>query len=237
MQSNIKNNIAGNIARNITDVRQKIASASAVAHRDPSATTLIAVSKNHGVDAVRAAFDCGITHFGENKLQEATTKFASENLGDDLRQKITLHFIGHLQSNKVKQAVRFFDYIHSLDRKSVADAMANEKKNWQAAQPFPKLLIEVNVGQEPQKSGVMPGDIDQFYNYCAADCGLAPHIVGLMAILPLGRPVSPYFTFLKQRAGDLKLPETSMGMTGDYVQAIELGATMVRIGTGIFGGR
>ena len=230
MQDNIKNNIA--IADSIADVRQKIAAAAGVSRRDSSAITLIAVSKNHPLAAVRAAAENGITHFGENKLQEAMTKFTD----GELRKNITLHFIGHLQSNKVKQAVRFFDYIHSLDRPSVATAMAHEKKNWQEGKPFPKLLIEVNVGEEPQKSGVMPNDLDQFYNHCR-DLGLGPDIVGLMAILPVGRPTAPFFAFLKQRAGDLQLPQTSMGMTGDYESAIELGATMVRIGTGIFGAR
>ena len=227
MPENNKNNIAVNYR----DLRAKMAASAVVSGRSASAITLIAVSKNNGLDKVRAAFDCGISHFGENKLQEAMTKFTDQ----DLRKKITLHFIGHLQSNKVKQALRFFDYIHSLDRPSVADAIAQEKNNWQAGVPFPKLLIEVNVGEEPQKSGVMPRDLDQFFEHCTDNLGLP--IVGLMAILPVSLPATPFFAFLKKRADDLQLLETSMGMTGDYEQAIELGATMVRIGTGIFARR
>lgn len=219
------------IEENIAQIKKNIAQAATASGRTAQDITFIAVSKNHGLDKVRIAHQQGLVHFGENKLQEAMDKFTDT----DLRQKITLHFIGHMQSNKVKKIVRFFDVIHSVDRPSVAEALAKEKENWQEAKPFPQLLIEVNVGKEPQKSGVMPEDLEKFFYYCRDQ--LALPIVGLMAILPLDLPPSPFFVLLKQLTEKYQLPQASMGMTHDYPQAIELGATMVRIGTGVFGTR
>ncbi|MGI9462080.1 MAG: YggS family pyridoxal phosphate-dependent enzyme [Alphaproteobacteria bacterium] len=219
------------IKNNIADIRKKIATAAKISHRPPDAITLIAVGKNHGIDKIQKAYAHGINNFGENKLQEAMAKF----IDPSFREKIILHFIGHLQSNKVKKAVQFFDYIHSLDRESLATQLAKEKNNWQLQKPFPKLLIEVNFGEESQKSGVVSKHLPDFFYHCKNELDLP--IVGLMAILPFDMPAAPFFASLKKQSEELNLLETSMGMTNDYQPAIELGASMVRIGTGIFGER
>ncbi|MCX8516214.1 MAG: alanine racemase, partial [Alphaproteobacteria bacterium] len=155
----------------------------------------------------------------------------------DLRWQddVTLHFIGRLQTNKVKKVTRLFHYIHSVDRDSLAQALAQDKQQWQEKKPFPQLLLEVNVGEEPQKGGVPPSDLHDFYRRCRQQYDLP--IVGLMAILPPQLPAAPFFFFLKQQADMLGLKELSMGMSQDYGAAVELGATMVRLGAALFGAR
>ncbi len=190
---------------------------------------LIAVSKQQPIERIEAALAAGHRCFGENRVQEAQSKWP------DLAQHypdIALHLIGPLQTNKVKEAITLFDVIHTLDRPKLADKLAHYAKE---GLEIPPLLIQVNTGEEPQKAGIMPQECGAFIHYCRDE--LALPVIGLMCIPPAMQPPSPHFAWLKQMANDHRLPEVSMGMSGDYTEAIRLGATMVRIGTAFFGPR
>ncbi|QLH44093.1 MAG: YggS family pyridoxal phosphate-dependent enzyme [Coxiellaceae bacterium] len=189
---------------------------------------LVAVSKTKPVDAILAAYQAGQQHFGENKVQEALQKFVP------LRQRglnLTLHLIGPLQTNKVADAVSLFDVIHTLDREKLAIALKNEM---QVQQRYPRLLVQVNVGREPQKAGIMPENAATFVEECRA-MGLP--IQGLMCIPPVNTDPRPHFEWLQNSAHKLNLPELSIGMSNDYKLAIQYQATYVRVGTAIFGAR
>ena len=216
------------IADNLHRVQDRIASAAIAAGRKPEEITLVAVSKTKPAAAVRAALLAGQTVFGENRVQEAAEKFSP------LRQefRFNLHLIGGLQTNKVRDAVRIADVIETLDRPRLADAIeaaiARERRT-------PTLLIEVNVGNETQKSGVARDDADGFINTCKGRFGAA--LVGLMCVPPLDQDPRPHFTWLAERAAKHGLKVLSMGMSADFEAAIACGATWVRVGTAVFGAR
>ena len=191
--------------------------------------TLIAVSKVHPAEAVRAAIEAGQLSFGENRVQEAKAKFP------DLRAAhadLDLHLIGPLQTNKAREAVALFNAIHSVDRVGLAETLASEIER---AGRHPKLFVQVNTGEEPQKAGIGPRAALAFVRQCQEQFKLT--ISGLMCIPPEGDEPSLHFALLVKLARDAGLSELSMGMSADYETAIKLGATHVRVGTAIFGAR
>jgi PLP dependent protein len=221
--------IAHTLARNLDRIRARIAEATARANRPAGAVTLVAVSKTHPSQAVEAALAAGQRSFGENRVQEAAGKFpALRPAWPDLR----LHVIGALQSNKARDAVRLADVIESLDRPklaaALAEAMAKEGRR-------PDCLVQVNVGEEPQKAGILPADTDAFLRTCLEELGLP--VTGLMCIPPAEGDPRPHFDWLAARAAKHGLPVVSMGMSGDFEAAIACGATHVRVGSAIFGAR
>jgi PLP dependent protein len=190
---------------------------------------IIAVSKTFSLEHVRPLFDNGHIHFGENKVQEAIAKWSQTK---SAKQKLKLHMIGKLQSNKAKDAVKLFDYIHSLDNQKLADAVSRHQKSLNKnLQHF----IQVNIGNEIQKSGIPVDELDSFYNYCVNEINLK--IIGLMVIPPNKDASKKYFKYLRELNNSLALKELSMGMSADYLSAVEEGATFVRIGSSIFGSR
>jgi pyridoxal phosphate enzyme (YggS family) len=210
-------------------VRAAIARAARDFERDPASITLIAVSKTFPAEAIEPVLAAGQRVFGENYVQEARAKWTP------LRERYPeteLHLIGPLQSNKAKDAVRLFDVIHTLDRPSLAEALAKAMER-QARRP--RLLVQVNTGEEPQKGGVAPTETDAFVAACRERWGLS--IDGLMCIPPADEPPSPHFALLNKLATRNGLRTLSMGMSADFEAAIQLGATHVRIGTAIFGER
>ena len=190
---------------------------------------IIAVSKTFNFDYIKPLVDHGHLHFGENKVQEAEAKW---KLLKASRSDIKLHFIGKLQSNKSKKAVELFDYIHSLDSQKLADAL---KKNETEQKKKLKYFIQVNLGNEAQKSGVHPNEIDQFYTYCSKQNNL--NIIGLMAIPPNDGNEDKHFKFLYEANSSLGLKDLSMGMSADYLKAIKYKSTYLRLGSVIFGNR
>lgn len=219
---------AATIADNLRQVRERIGDAAIKAGRNPADVTLVAVTKTKPVAAVLAALEAGQTVFGENRLQEAVTKFPQ--LRPDHR--FTLHIIGGLQTNKARDAVRLADVIETLDRPRLADAIEAAVAREGRA---PTLLIEVNTGDEPQKSGVARADADAFIGGCKSRFGAA--LVGLMCVPPLDQDPRPHFTWLAERAARHGLAVLSMGMSADFEVAIACGATWVRVGSAIFGRR
>jgi pyridoxal phosphate enzyme (YggS family) len=210
-------------------VREAIRRAASDYDRDPSGITLVAVSKTFPAEAIEPVLAAGQRVFGENYVQEAKAKWPA------LRQRypdVELHMIGPLQSNKAREAVELFDVIHTLDRPSLAEALAREIAK-QGKRP--RLLVQVNTGEEPQKGGVAPSEVDAFLAACRETYGLA--VEGLMCIPPAEDPPSPHFALLRTIADRHGLRVLSMGMSADFEAAIQLGATHVRIGTAIFGAR
>ena len=190
---------------------------------------IIAVSKTFSYDTISPLVDYGHVHFGENKVQEAQSKWSGIKKN---RPDINIHMVGKLQSNKAKDAVKLFDYIHSLDNQKLASALAkyeniNKKKL--------KYFIQVNVGNEKQKSGIGINFLDDFYYYCVRD--LKINIIGLMAIPPIDSKVDVYFKKLMELNKLLGLKELSMGMSSDFNTALDYETTFVRIGSSIFGER
>ena len=219
----------GTIKASLQRVRDRIATAAIAAGRNPADVTLVAVSKTHGAEAVQAALDAGQTVFGENRVQEAAGKFpALRAAWPDLQ----LHLIGPLQTNKTKDALQIADMLETLDRPRLADALALAHER---GQKLPQLLIQVNVGEEPQKAGIPPNDCDSFIAECKARLG--GRVAGLMCIPPAEQDPSRHFAWLADRAARHGLPIVSMGMSADYELAIRYGATHVRVGTAIFGAR
>jgi pyridoxal phosphate enzyme (YggS family) len=220
---------ANRLIANLNAVRARVSAAAMQAGRDPAAVTLVAVSKTHPVEAVQAALAAGQLHFGENRVQEAQAKFPP------LRQAhpgMRLHLIGGLQTNKAREAVRLADVIETLDRPRLADAL---EEAIHREGRTPDLLVQVNVGDEPQKSGIPREDADAFIDACKARFGAA--LAGLMGIPPLESDPAPHFAWLAERAARHGLALVSMGMSADYETAIAHGATHVRVGTAIFGSR
>jgi pyridoxal phosphate enzyme (YggS family) len=220
--------MSDSITDNLRRVRDRIANAAISAGRKPEDIALVAVSKTKPVESVQAALAAGQTIFGENRVQEAAGKFPA--LRADHR--FSLHIIGGLQTNKARDAVRIADVIESLDRPKLADALAAamEKEN-----RSPDLLIEVNTGSEPQKSGISRDDADGFIDDCKGRFGA--RLRGLMCVPPHGEDPRPHFTWLADRAARHGLSVVSMGMSADFEIAIECGATWVRVGSAIFGSR
>jgi hypothetical protein len=221
--------MTADVTQRFAEVRALVARSCRDHGRDPSEVTLVAVSKLFGPDAIRPVLDAGHRVFGENYVQEAKAKWPA------LREAypgVTLHMIGPLQSNKAKEAVALFDVIETLDRDSLAKELAREIVRQNRA---PRLLVQVNTGDEPQKGGVSPAEVDAFLARCRAVHGLT--VSGLMCIPPAGQPPSAHFAFLGQIARRNGLSILSMGMSADFDAAIQLGATHVRVGSAIFGAR
>jgi pyridoxal phosphate enzyme (YggS family) len=217
------------IAARLTAVRDKIAQAATAAGRDPRSVALVAVSKTHGIRAVRQALAAGQRIFGENRVQEAASKFPQ--LRADYPD-LMLHLIGPLQTNKVKEAVALFDVIETVDRPKLAAKLAEEMRR---SGRRPRCYIQVNIGNEPQKAGVAPHDISALLALSRDEYRLP--VVGLMCIPPADRDPAPYFAQMAALARSHHLPILSQGMSGDYPAAIAAGATHVRVGTAIFGAR
>ena len=215
-------------ADRLETVRAAIAGAAKKAGREPSAVTLIAISKTHGADAIQPVIDAGQRVFGENRVQEAQDKWPA--LKADTSD-IELHLVGQLQSNKAEDAVALFDAIHSVDRASLVKALA---KAFAKSDRRPALYVQVNIGAEEQKGGCAIEDLPDLLA-SARDKGL--EITGLMCIPPNGLEPAPYFALLAKLAADHDLPVLSMGMSSDYETAILCGATHVRVGTALFGAR
>jgi len=217
------------IAANLKTVRGHIADAAAACGRSPSAVKLVAVSKNHGPDKVVAALRAGQRCFGENRVQEAEGKFP------DLQAQfpdLELHLIGPLQTNKAAAAVALFDVIQTLDRPKLARALAKEMAKTGRR---PRCFVQVNTGEEPQKAGIDPGDADAFIALARDELGLP--VEGLMCIPPQDEAPALHFALLAEIAQRNGLSALSMGMSDDYETAVALGATLVRVGTAIFGSR
>ena len=210
-------------------VRAEIVRACRDAGRDPVEVTLIAVSKTFAPDEIESVIDAGQRVFGENRVQEAKAKWPTLL---SKHESTELHLIGPLQSNKAKEAVALFDAIHSVDRVSLCEALAKEigRQNRQ-----PILFVEINAGAEPQKAGVLPQDADAFLAACRDKFGLK--ISGLMCIPPLDEAPGPHFALTGKIARRNGLKLLSMGMSADFLTAIALGATHIRVGTAIFGER
>jgi pyridoxal phosphate enzyme (YggS family) len=227
--------VDGNAARNdgaagrLEQVRRAMARACADARRDPTDVNLVCVSKNFSAEAILPALQAGQRLFGENRVQEAAAKWPPLR---ELYPDIDLHLIGPLQSNKAQQAVEVFDAIESVDRLKIAQAIAECARKLNKTLP---CFIQVNTGAEPQKAGVPVDELPALLQACRHDLGLT--IEGLMCIPPLDRPVAPHFALLARLARDLGLEKLSMGMSADFEQAIQLGATHIRVGSAIFGTR
>ena len=189
---------------------------------------IIAVSKTFKINHILPVIEQGHIHYGENKVQEAAEKWTSLKKEN---KNIKLHLIGRLQTNKVKLALSLFDYIHSLDSKKLADKIFNIQQQLNLKT---KLFIQVNIGNEDQKSGISKNDVHDFYNYCK---NLNLDVIGLMCIPPFNEDTKKYFEEMKELNEKLKLNELSMGMSSDYLEAIENNATFIRIGSSIFGQR
>jgi pyridoxal phosphate enzyme (YggS family) len=210
-------------------VRQDIARACGDAGRATGSVTLVAVSKTFGAEAIEPVIAAGQRVFGENRVQEAKAKWPA------LRERhpgIELHLIGPLQSNKAREAVALFDAIHSLDRPSLAEALAKEIAR-QGRSPL--LFVEINTGGEPQKAGVLPEQADAFLKDCRDKYGLK--VSGLMCLPPADEPPAPHFALTAKIARRNEMNLLSMGMSADFETAIALGSTHVRIGSAIFGER
>ena len=208
------------------DVLARIARAAQAAGRSPGEVTLVAVSKTQPWEAVAPVLAAGQKVFGENRVQEAQERWSGR------RGEVILHLIGPLQSNKAADAVAFFDVIETLDREKLARVLAEEI---QAQGRSPRLYVQVNTGEEPQKAGVVPAEADAFIALCRTTYGLNPE--GLMCIPPVDEPAGPHFALLAKIAARNGLAKLSMGMSDDFETAIAFGATAVRVGSAVFGAR
>jgi pyridoxal phosphate enzyme (YggS family) len=212
------------------EVRAAIAAACREARRDPETVTLVAVSKTFVPDTIAPVIAAGQCVFGENRVQEAKAKWLPLRA---LHPRLELHMIGPLQSNKARDAIELFDVIHSLDRMSLAAELAKAVAKSDGRRP--RLLVEVNTGAEPQKAGVLPGEVDAFLEAVRVRHGLA--VEGLMCIPPVDEAPAPHFALTAKIAARNGLKLLSMGMSDDFAEAIRFGATHVRVGTAIFGAR
>jgi hypothetical protein len=217
------------VAANLAEVRARIARQAREWRRSPDDVHLVAVGKTHPAEAIEAALQAGHRLFGENRVQEAAAKFpALRARWPDLR----LHLIGPLQTNKIKQAIEVCDAIQTVDRDKLAQGIAAElAKSGKSIE----LFIQVNTGEEAQKAGILPREADDFIRRCREEFRLP--IVGLMCIPPAEEHPAPHFALLGEIAKRHGLAQLSMGMSGDYELAIQMGATHVRVGTAIFGVR
>ena len=190
---------------------------------------IIIVSKTFTLDKIMPLIQCGHSHFGENKIQEAETKWS------DIKKQFTnlkLHMVGKLQSNKIKKAIKIFDYLHSLDNEKLALKISISEKELNKKI---KLFIQINLAEEKQKSGILIKDINNFYNYCANDLSL--NVIGLMCLPPIDSNSEEYFKILKNLSEKFKLKNLSMGMSSDFEKAVMFGSTYLRLGTAILGER
>ena len=196
---------------------------------DNNKTNIIAVSKSFQYDYIKPLVDYGHRHFGENKVQEATIKWAKIK---EQIPEISLHMIGRLQSNKAKEAIKLFDYIHSLDSLKLANLLSKFEMSLSLKR---KYFIQINIGNEKQKSGIKADQLDGFYDYCTKTLQL--NIIGLMAIPPVDINIAKSFKLLMELNQSIGLTELSMGMSNDFKEALKYKATFVRIGSAIFGKR
>ncbi len=210
-----------NVVKNFNLIKQEIT--------DKKNVKLVAVTKTFPINHILPVINEGHTDFGENKVQEALEKWTS--IKQDF-PKINLHLLGKLQTNKVKFILPLFDYIHSLDSIKLASKISEQqiKKNFK-----PKIFIQVNIGDESQKSGIELNNLEEFYKRCVDDFKL--DIIGLMSIPPFDKDPNPYFVKMRELSNNLNLKEISMGMSNDYHEAIKQGSTFIRIGSKIFGSR
>lgn len=211
------------IIKNFTNILNEIKKSS------NSKSQVIAVSKTFDINYIRPLLDYGHLHFGENRVQEARSKWTDEIKKNS---NLKIHLIGRLQSNKIKEALKIFSYIHSLDSKKLAMLLDNEQ---QKNSIDIKYFIQVNIGNEKQKSGVLIDDLEDFINFCKSKTKL--NVVGLMCIPPANSSSDFFFRKMKELAKKNNFYELSMGMSNDYKSAIENGATFIRVGSGIFGTR
>ena len=216
-------------AARLREITDRIGGAARDAGRKATDVALIAVTKTYAADAILPVIAAGQRIFGENRVQEAKAKWPPLR---DAHPGIELHLIGPLQSNKVRDAVALFDAIHTVDRLKIADALAAEMATQDRT---PRLFIQVNTGEEPQKAGIAPRDAESLLSACQTKLGLT--VDGLMCIPPFDEPPEPHFELLAKLARDLGLPSLSMGMSADYEAAIRYGATHVRVGSALFGAR
>jgi PLP dependent protein len=213
----------------LSAVRAKIVAAAKSVGRDAAAATLIVVSKTYEAPDICPVLDAGHRAFGENRVQEAKAKWPA------LREAypgVELHLIGPLQSNKAAEAVALFDCIHTVDRPKIAKALADEMAKQDRVL---KLFVQVNTGEEEQKAGIAPKETIAFVRFCRDELKLP--IAGLMCIPPVDDAAAVHFAFLAKLAKECDVAELSMGMSGDYEAAVQLGATHVRVGSAIFGAR
>ena len=210
-----------NVLKNFNIIKQEIVNNKNV--------KLVAVTKTFSISHILPVINEGHTDFGENKVQEATEKWTS--IKQDF-PKINLHLLGKLQTNKVKYVLPLFDYIHSLDNIKLASKISEEqtKKNFK-----PKIFIQVNIGAEPQKSGIEVSNLENFYKKCIEEYKL--DIIGLMCIPPFDKDSKTFFIKMRELSENLDLKDISMGMSDDYMEAIKQGSTFIRIGSKIFGAR
>ena len=213
----------------LANVRREIAEACRAAARDAALVTLVAVSKTFPAAVVEEAIAAGQSVFGENRVQEAKSKWPAIRTA---YPRVALHLIGSLQSNKVKDALALFDAIHSVDRPSLCEALAKEMARQERR---PQLFVQVNTGAEPRKAGVLPEQADAFIAQCRDVYGL--EITGLMCIPPFDEAPAPHFALLHKIAARNELAHLSMGMSADFAVAIAFGATHIRLGTAVFGAR
>ena len=211
------------------EVNNKIREAAKIAGREPNQVELIAVSKQQPEARIESALNEGFRVFGENRVQEAQARWQPRR---PFFPDLELHLVGPLQSNKAGDAVALFDVIHTLDRPKIARSVKTEMDNQN--RPLP-CFIQVNTGEESQKAGVLPKDAPDFHHFCTSEIGL--DIIGLMCIPPIDEEAAMHFSLLKTLADKLSLPKLSIGMSGDYEEAIAFGATHIRVGSALFGAR
>ncbi|ABR62021.1 YggS family pyridoxal phosphate-dependent enzyme [Sinorhizobium medicae] len=217
------------VEERLNDVLSRIRKSEKSANRSENAVSLVAVSKTFDADSIGPVIDAGQRVFGENRVQEAQSKWpALKGRTPD----IELHLIGPLQSNKAADAVALFDVIETVDREKIARALAAEMKRQEREI---RLYVQVNTGLEPQKAGIAPEGTGAFVTFCREELGL--DIEGLMCIPPLDENPGPHFALLAKLASQCGLSRLSMGMSGDFETAIAFGATSVRVGSAIFGAR
>ena len=210
-------------------IQKKIAEAIKYTGRHFEDVTLIAVSKQQPENRIEAALDSGIRIFGENRVQEAQMRWQARR---PLYPDLHLHLIGPLQSNKAGDAVALFDVLHTIDRPKIATALKIEMNKQNRELP---CFIQVNTGEEPQKAGIAPTEVGDFLAYCRTDVRL--NICGLMCIPPIDEEAAMHFALLKSLTERFALPQLSMGMSGDFEEAISFGATHIRVGSALFGSR
>ena len=215
--------------KNLYLINQNISKTCKAFNRKPEDVNIVAVSKTIASEKIIEAINLGCKIFGENYIQEAQKKWV------ELRKnypQIKLHFVGHLQSNKAKEAVELFDCIETVDNEKLASEIAKAQKK---IQKNCEIFIQVNIGEEEQKSGIAIENLKNFVNFCKNELQL--NVVGLMAVPPANESASPYFALLAKLARENNLEKLSMGMSADYEEAIALNSTHIRLGTAIFGAR
>jgi pyridoxal phosphate enzyme (YggS family) len=220
---------ARDVAARLRLVEEEIVLAARAANRDAKSVKLVAVTKTVPPEVIEQAIAAGQLIFGENRVQEAAAKWPALK---EQHPGTELHLIGPLQSNKVREAVALFDVVETVDRPKLARALAEEMAR---VDEHPRLFVQVNTGEEPQKAGVLPAEADAFVALCRDTFGLA--VEGLMCIPPFDEEPAMHFAVLAKIAARVGVKELSMGMSGDFVRAIPFGATYVRVGTAIFGER